>query len=136
MTFQEQLGRKIRDLRDRRDWSQTDLAHQITAARRAVDPDSPEVSLDTISRVERGFNATTGMLSEIASALGYSLLELTMIALGVTQGETEKTLSQRIANLDEASRQAIEHIVNAISAQRQMERSVGAGQHGRTNVPD
>lgn len=136
MNFQEQLGRKIRDLRDARDWSQTDLAHQITAARRAIDPRSPEVSLDTISRVERGFNATTGMLSEIASALGYSLLELTMITLGITQGETEKSLSQRIANLDEASRQAIEHIVNAITAQRQMERAVGAGRHEPANPRD
>lgn len=70
-TFQELLGQTIRQLRKQRRFAQqAKLATAITQQRQRRNRDARTVSVDTISRIEQGGNATTSMLAEIVEALG------------------------------------------------------------------
>ena len=76
ISFADRIGDAIRRARKTKGWTQTELAAEVTRLRRLTNTKAPEASLDTISRVERGDNATTDMLEEIAQALGTTVFTL------------------------------------------------------------
>jgi transcriptional regulator with XRE-family HTH domain len=76
LSFADRIGQAIRRARKAKGWTQTDLAGEVTRLRRLTNGKAPEASLDTISRIERGDNATTDMLEEIAQALGTTVFNL------------------------------------------------------------
>ena len=76
ISFADRIGQAIRRARKAKGWTQTELAAEVTRLRRETNATAPEASLDTISRIERGDNATTDMLEEIAQALGTTVFNL------------------------------------------------------------
>lgn len=76
VSFADRIGEAIRRARKTKGWTQTELAAEVTRLRRLTTAKAPEASLDTISRIERGDNATTDMLEEIAQALGTTVFNL------------------------------------------------------------
>ncbi len=101
------------------------MAEEVAKVRRSRNPTAPQISIDTISRVENGENVTTDTLDDIAVALEFSSGPGEPILLVMGPGDDEiamvdenKAILDKWHALTEADQETIKGLMERLAVER------------------